>query len=53
MVDLAVESSVQEPSLAEAKGNFGLQKHFHLVRCYLSEVTLSLHLHVILELYVL
>lgn len=45
--DLAVESSVQEPSLAAAKGRLGLQQCFHLAIFDLPEVTLSLYLHII------
>ena len=45
--DPAVESSVQEPSLAAAKERLGLQQYFHLATFDLPEVTLSLYLHII------
>jgi len=48
-----VESSVQEPSLAAAKGMLGLQRYLHLVTFDLPEVTLSLYLHIIQLLYVI
>jgi len=51
--DPSVESSVQEPSLAAAKGMLGLQRYLHLVTFDLPEVTLSLYLHIIQLLYVI
>lgn len=45
--DLAVESSVQEPSLAAAKRSLGLQQYLHSATLDLPKVTFSLYLHMI------